>query len=56
MPHPLHHLNTAAGSALARNRARRQYRRDEREYRRMVDSCGSGSAAREIATMWATRR
>jgi hypothetical protein len=56
MPHPLHHLNTAAGNALARNRVRRRYRRDEREYRRMVNSCGSDSAAREIATMWATRR
>lgn len=42
-------------NAMARNRARRQYRREERAYRRVMDSVGTDSAARELATIWATR-
>jgi hypothetical protein len=52
MSSPRQHLS----NAMARNRQRRQYRRDEREYRRVMDSVGTDSAARELSTIWATRR
>jgi hypothetical protein len=52
MSTPRQHLS----NALARNRQRRQYRREERAYRRVVDSIGSDSAARELSVIWATRR
>ena len=42
--------------AVARNRERRHYRRDERAFRRVADRVGSDSAARELATIWAVRR
>jgi hypothetical protein len=41
--------------AVERTKARREFRREQRQFRSALDSVGTDAARRELQTIWAAR-